>query len=171
MMDWTPPPPLACSLTLIHAPSPGCSDKIHQPDLWRHSVGSVEPRIFVPDGSFRNTTPYLEEPGAGKPESGKMPIAGLLWIRAFEVMPLVIAAEAVKLAPLWGLHRVSWLRKRCFRVGEWLDGRETVLACNCWILSKKSTLEDPSSGSSARIFVRNARRGSFRQVTQLRGRE
>ena len=23
MMDWTPPPPLACSLTPIHAPTPG----------------------------------------------------------------------------------------------------------------------------------------------------
>ena len=25
MMDWTPPPPLACSLTPIHAPTPPCS--------------------------------------------------------------------------------------------------------------------------------------------------
>ena len=27
MMDWTPPPPLACSLTPIHAPTPPIGEK------------------------------------------------------------------------------------------------------------------------------------------------
>ena len=27
MMDWTPPPPLACSLTPIHAPTPAIEEK------------------------------------------------------------------------------------------------------------------------------------------------
>ena len=71
----------------------------------------------------------------------------------------MFAADAVKLAPLWGLHRVSWLRGRCFRVGEWLDGRETVLACTAG-RCRRSDSGGPESRFGARIGVRNARRGS-----------
>ena len=30
MMDWTPPPPLACSLTPIHAPTPSYVQKLER---------------------------------------------------------------------------------------------------------------------------------------------
>ena len=37
MMDWTPPPPLACSLTPIHAPTPSLVSKVAPEKL---SLGS-----------------------------------------------------------------------------------------------------------------------------------
>ena len=33
MMDWTPPPPLACSLTPIHAPTPRTVDDFRKDSL------------------------------------------------------------------------------------------------------------------------------------------
>ena len=36
----------------------------------------------------------------------------------------MFAADAVKLARLWGLNRVSWLRGHCFWVGECGDWNE-----------------------------------------------
>ena len=42
MMDWTPPPPLACSLTPIHAPTPqhGISEQTFY--RWKAKYGGLE---------------------------------------------------------------------------------------------------------------------------------
>ena len=51
MMDWTPPPPLACSLTPIHGPTPLQDSSVAgRPTAWRHfaEVPSLRvPQLFV----------------------------------------------------------------------------------------------------------------------------
>ena len=43
MMDWTPPPPLACSLTPIHAPTPREYDKLAR----QCAAESLDSRSFL----------------------------------------------------------------------------------------------------------------------------
>ena len=66
----------------------------------------------------------------------------------------MFAADAVKLARLWGLNRVSWLRGHCFWVGE----------CGDWNERRFGDGGDGSRKGSATDFAACSRCGCGRTI-------
>ena len=76
MMDWTPPPPLACSLTPIHAPTPLRYLKLRARWGWSLSnlVALLRQQLFV----HRELFAWLDEPFHPPPGSEPEPPRQLL---------------------------------------------------------------------------------------------